>query len=299
MKMSKKRILILDGSNLAYRAYHSMKRMSYKGKGTGIQWGFLNILAGMLNRYNAKSIHVCWDSKGSNPLRVGLLPSYRQRDENKKRIDFNIEDFAYQREGAIKLLHSLGIPQLIEDHIEADDFIYELVRRATLKTNSRIIIGSGDKDFRQLVSDRVGIHDDKKGYITTLNFKKLFGIEPHQYADYLCLLGDSSDKIPGVRGIGEATALKMLQKYPNVPAFLNANPMDKMSDKIRAVYQINKQLINLPYFSQIHGPQKLHYYKGQRKPNFNIDEYYKLCSIFGINKFKENKFIDLIPYAHG
>lgn len=291
--------MILDGSNLAYRAYHSMKRMSYQGKGTAIQWGFLNILSGMLNRYNAKSIHVCWDSNGSNPLRVGLLPSYRQREENKKRVDFDIEDFMYQRNSLIKLLYSLGIPQLIKDQVEADDFIYELVRRSMLKTKSRIIIGSGDKDFRQLVNDRVGIHDEKKGYITTLNFKKLFGVEPHQYADYLCLLGDSSDKIPGVRGIGEVTAVKILQKYPNVPAFMDANPMDKMTDKIRAVYQINKQLINLPYFSQIHGPQKLYYYKDQRRPKFNIDKYFELCSIFGINKFKESRFLEKIPYYHG
>lgn len=294
--MSRNRILILDGSNLAYRAYHSMKNMRFKGQQTGMQWGFLNILAGMLNRYkNIKSIHVCWDSKGSNPTRVGLLPEYRVRD--KTRLDFDAEGFEFQKKYTMKLLHSLGIPQLIAPQCEADDFIYELVRRGVTKTKRIITIASGDKDFRQLVDDRVNIHDEKHGYITTLNFVKLFGVEPYQYADFLCLLGDSSDKIPGVKGIGEVTAKKILNEYPTVPIFLNKQPMHKMADAIRKTYPLNRQLINLPYFSQTYGRQKLIYYKDQRKPKFDIDKYFKICAKFGINKFKERKFIDKIPYA--
>lgn len=295
MTMSKKKILIIDGSNLAYRAYHSMSRMSYKGQGTAIQWGFLNILSGLLNRYNIGSIRVCWDGKGSNPKRLEVLPTYRQRQEDKKRLDFDAEEFFRQREATREILYTLGIPQLVSDYVEADDYIYHLAMKAYKNSKKQILIASGDKDFRQLVNNRIGIHDEKHGYITPYNFKKLFKIEPHQYADYLCLLGDSSDKIPGVRGVGEVTACKLLTQHGTIANYLASNPKDRLADPIREIYPINRYLINLAYFVEKTGSPKVEYYKAAKKPQKNIDDYFEICSIFGINKFKTLKFVNQIP----
>lgn len=295
MTMSRKKILVVDGSNISYRAYHAMARMSYKGQGTAIQWGFLNILGAHLGSFKPDQVVVCWD-QGNNPKRVEVLPTYRMRD--KDRVDFDAEDFHRQKEALQELLYHLGIPQLTAPQCEADDFIYEVTRRVVQKTKMNVIIVSGDKDFRQLVSNRVFIQDDKIGLITPINFKKNFGIEPQQYADYLCLLGDSSDKIPGVKGIGDKTAIKILNEMHTVPIYLKEVPTSKWCEPIKEIYYRNRQLINLQYFGELHGPHPLVYYKDEKKPKKNITEYKRLCAKFGINKFQETRFINSVPTCY-
>lgn len=289
--MKKSKILIIDGSHSAHRSFYKMANMSYQGQSTSITWGFLNILGALLGRFKPSRVYVCWDH-GSNPKRLELLPTYRQRE---KRIDFDAEDYHRQLSSLRDMLNYLGIPQLYAPGAEADDYIFELTRRVLTKTSHRVIISSGDKDFRQLVNDRVFINDNNKGLITPLNFKALFGLQPEQYADYLCLVGDDSDKIPGIKGIGDKTAIKILTQHFNVPLFLKNQPMDKFAEPIRKLYPLNRQLINLQYFHEVHGPQKLTYFKGQRKPDKNILEYKKLCTKFGINKFKESEFLNQLP----
>lgn len=265
--------------------------MQYKGQSTSITWGFLNILGGLLGRFKPRRVYVCWDH-GRHPKRLELLPTYKARE---KRIDFDAEDYHKQLASLRDLLYYLGIPQLYANDTEADDYIYELTRRILTKTKKKAIICSGDKDFRQLVNDRIFIFDDKRGLITPLNFKKAFSINPEQYADYLCLIGDDSDKVPGVRGIGEKTAIKILEKHINVPLYIKAQPLDKFIPAIKEIYYLNRQLINLQYFHEIYGPQKLTYYRGQRKPQLNVLEYKKLCAKFGINKFVKDEFLNQLP----
>lgn len=290
--MSRKKILVVDGSNLSYRAYHAMARMKYNGQSVAIQWGFLNILGAHLGSFKPDQVVVCWDTT-SNKNRLAILPEYRVRD--KDRINFDADDFNRQREELKKMLNYLGIPQLQGPACEADDFIYEVTRRVINKTKMNVIIVSGDKDFRQLVSNRVFIQDDKIGLITPINFKKTFGIEPSQYADYLCLLGDSSDKIPGVKGIGEKTALKILNEAPNVPNYLLRTPTPKFAEAIKEVYERNRSLINLPYFHELYGPHPLIWYRDEKKPKKRIKKYIKKCIKFGINKFKTEEFINSVP----
>lgn len=286
------KILIIDGTNWAHRSYHAMARMQFAGRNVAAIWGFLNILAGNISKHNPDKIFVCWDHS-VNPHRVKLLPGYKKREP---KLGFDRDDFQSQLKYLRIMLKALGIPQLYAKYSEADDFIYCLVKKYKGKRKNKIIICSGDKDFRQLVSDRVLIQDENKGLISPLNFKKLFGIAPWQYSDYLSLMGDNSDKIPGVPGFGEVTTMKFLEDFGCVRSYL-AQPerKHKKHDAIVKTYSINNRLINLEHFDTCYGPFPLIYYKGLKKPKDYLDKYLKLCKKFGIKKFITQKFLAQIP----
>lgn len=294
MTKNKKRkvIIIIDGNHCCHRAYHAMARMSYKGRGTGVVFGFLQIMFGATERFSPDKVIACFDG-GRHKERLNILPTYKQREN---RVDLDYEDFDRQRKGVMKMLYRLGIPQLRANGQEADDFIYTLVNKYEAK-GWKVIIVSGDKDFRQLVSRRVWIYDNNKGVITPLNFVKNFEIRPEQYADFLCLDGDTSDKIPGVPGIGPKTAIKFLTQHGSIQNYIGdgKNSRDNKYAIIRDTYHRNRVLINLRVFDQLFGPQELTYYKDKSKPKPNVDKYLTLCSKFGIKKFTEQKYLDTLP----
>lgn len=275
------KILIVDGNNWAHRAYHSMNRMSYNGKGTGAIFGFLNILGSNLSKFKPDKVFVCWDD-GRNKHRLKLLSTYKKREP---KISFDDEDFHRQKDIIMGMCTSLGIPQLWYPKREADDFIYSLVKKYSPK--HKIVIASGDKDFRQLVTKRVLINDENKGLITPLNFKKLFGINPEQYSTYLALCGDSSDKIPGIIGCGDKTALKIIYN----------NTLENFRQEMvfGIIYDRNIKLIDLKLFDDTYGPFKLRFLNKERKPIQNIKRFKKLCELSGINKFATQQYIDKIP----
>lgn len=285
------KVLIIDGTNWAHRSYHAMARMQYKGKNVAAIWGFLNILDGNVRRHKPDKIFICWDHS-VNPHRVKLLPGYKKREP---KLGFDREDFQRQLRYIRMMVKYLGIPQLYAKYSEADDFIFCLVKKHRVKRKNKIVVGSGDKDFRQLVSDRILIEDENKGLISPINFKKLFGIEPYQYSDYLCLIGDNSDKIPGVPGFGEVTTMKFLKDYGTVKGYLqDTNNRHPKHEQIVSTYSINNRLINLEHFDMVYGPFPLKYYKDLKKPIPKPNKYLKLCQKFGINKFATHKFLSQI-----
>lgn len=281
------KIFISDGNNWAHRSFHAMKNLSYAGKPSGGIFGFLNILGGNVSKFKPKKIFVCWDD-GRNKHRMKLLPNYKNRVQ---KLDMDYENFHSQKEVIQKLMYYLGIPQLVYPNREADDFIYSLVKKHSKDPNNRIVIGSGDKDFRQLVTNRIIIHDENKGLITPLNFRKLFNLLPYQYADYLSLCGDDSDKIPGVPGFGEKTTLDFLHTYGSVKGYLNQPIKIKKDELLRSTYSINNRLINLEHFDMVYGPFKLRYFKDNKKPKPNIEKYKKLCAKYGIKKFTTKEYL--------
>lgn len=296
-KNKRKTILLLDGNHMLHRGYHAMGNMQFNGKGTGAIFGFLQILHGATARFKPDKIRACFDD-GRNPNRLSILPNYKNRveDREKRKITFDSEDFDRQTRYVLKMMVSLGIPTLRGKGCEADDFIYCLANQY-VKKGYKVIICSGDKDFRQMVTKDIFIYDNNKGLITPLNFKKLFVIEPHQYADFLCLDGDTSDKIPGVPGVGPTTAIKLLKQWGSIQQFIGngANVKDKKYVSIRDTYNINNPLINLKTFHDRFGKQKMVYYKNKRKPKPNLERYSELCGKVGIRKFNTDAFLEFIP----
>lgn len=290
------KIFIADGNNWLHRSFHAMGGMSYKGSGTGAIFGFLNVLGGNVNKFKPKKIYIPWDD-GRNKHRLELLPNYKNREQ---KLGMDYEDLHRQKRAIQRILTSLGIPQLMYPGREADDFIFSLVKKELGKGNKRtIIIGSGDKDFRQLVQQRVWVADENKGLITPLNFKKLFTISPDQYSNYLSLIGDDSDKIPGVPGFGEKTALKFLATHYDARQYLKhckESPKDKHSkhEQLIEIWRRNRLLIDLPDFDMEFGPFKLRFLKDNKKPKKNPEKFLALMDKYGIKKFATQKFIDSI-----
>jgi DNA polymerase-1 len=202
-------LLIVDGHAFAYRAFHAIPRLnSPNGAPTNAILGFIKILGKMKATLQPAYCVVVWDG-GLAAERTKCLPEYKAQrppmpDELAQQID---EIGAY--------LQAANIASHCQDGVEADDWIATLTRQACPLV-SQIVIASSDKDFMQLVSDRVGLlnPNDKIPQIwTATQVVEKTGVLPEQIIDWLSLLGDHVDNIPGVRGIGPKNASKLLKQF--------------------------------------------------------------------------------------
>lgn len=285
-KKIKKRVLIIDGQNWAHRAFHAQSGLMYNGKKIGLVYGFINMLNSLLVRFpHPYKVFVTFDH-GRNQNRLDILPNYKNRP---KKIDFDRESFEEQIGAIRKILVYMGIPVLYNKMTEADDYIAQLTFK--YRDKYKVMIASGDKDFRQLVGPNVSISDDKHGRITHKNFEKLFKIKPEQYAEFLMLWGDNSDNIPGVTGVGEVTAIKILQQYGNIQTFHTKSPDTMKRRESIDIEERNRCLIDLPYFIGKFGEQELVFFKDKKKPKFHEERYIKMCQRYGLKKFRQPEFI--------
>ena len=239
-------LIILDGDNLCYRAYYKFNTLSGGGKPSGLVYGVSTMVKKLITQFDYPQVLGVFDS-GRSKFRTDLLSEYKKRD---KSLDFDQESFSEQKGDAIKLLKALGIGILKRDGYEADDLIYAaslLLRRFF----DRIIIVSSDKDFNQTISEKISVwNPSKEVLLTPKNLKRRFGVEPFQVVDYLTLLGDSSDKIPGYRGMGEKRIADFFTRFSSIAEYLKSKEVIKILDKekLEAVRILNKKLISLRYF---------------------------------------------------
>lgn len=293
-----KKLLLIDGNNLFYRAYYSHGKISsYNGINISAIYGGLNIISAALRKFTIDEVIICWDGS-RNKHRLALWPEYKEGRE--KKLPSELEDMNTQKGQFRELAHYLGIKQIINPDHEADDLIYKVTR---LKKKSKpIIILSTDKDFDQLVSEKVYIWNDKLGkMITPKNIKQLKGYKASQCVDYLSLVGDSGDNIPGYRGIGEKTALKILAEHNTASEYLRYIMVEKdgmhgkiIGPELRKVLDRNRPMIDLRFFYKEHlkGKLKLRYYKG-KSIGLKESSYISLAASLGLRKFRENTFIQL------
>jgi 5'-3' exonuclease len=204
------------------------------------------------------------------------------------------QDFLAQKFIVQDMFKALGITQVLNQKQEADDLITRLVFLLK-KKYKEIIITSGDKDFHQLLSgDSVKIwNDSMKQFITEKNCKALFGYEAKQTVDYLSLLGDKSDNIPGYRGMGEKKSTELLSKYGSLQAFLDSNdkfpPIDR--NKLLEVIQINRTLIDLSFYhSEYKNELTLDFIGGTSKPKVKLENFNAICRRFNLQKFMSGAF---------
>lgn len=201
-------ILIIDGHSVAYRAYYAVPPLlNKKGIPTGVTHTFLNILLSLQKKYSPDKLIVTFDSKGKTK-RHEMYEAY------KANRDATPEDLIPQVEHLKEIIPLLGIPVLAEVGYEADDIIYTLTEKFP---DEKCLIVTKDKDLHQMVSDRVFIIDYKKeNPIGVEDVIEKFEVRPDQILDYLALIGDASDNIPGVKGIGPKTAVKLLTAYDTI-----------------------------------------------------------------------------------
>lgn len=291
-KGRKPKILIIDGNNWSHRAYHSMGTLRFGKKRMGTIFGFMNMLAASVTKFKPKKVYVCWDG-GSHPERLKIHPGYKKRTP---KIDFDKDEFEKQIKVIRRLVSYLGIPQLHKPQREADDYIFQLAKRKEKKTDCTIVIASGDKDFRQMVSKRIFISDENKGLITPINFMQLFGIAPEQFVFYLSMVGDASDKIPGVPGVGEKTALKIIEDFGSLKNYNLAGFGHSKYEQIHYHIGMSTSLIDLEWFFKNHIKKKLDetdFYKGKMKPKVRIEKYKELAVLWGLKKHRSEEFLEL------
>lgn len=200
-------LLLVDGSSYLYRAYHAMAQLTAPdGAPTGALYGVLN----MLRRLRAGYVHdycaVVFDAKGKN-FRHEMFPDYKATRPPMP------DDLRPQAEALPDLVRLMGWPVLVIPQVEADDVIGTLAKMAS-EAGWNVVVSTGDKDMAQLVNERVTLVNTMSGETLDIEgVKEKFGVRPDQIRDYLALMGDKVDNVPGVEKCGPKTAVKWLEAY--------------------------------------------------------------------------------------
>ncbi|MDG1748657.1 MAG: DNA polymerase I [Porticoccaceae bacterium] len=202
---SKIPIVLVDGSSYLYRAFHALPPLTNsKGLPTGAVKGVINMMRRLQKDYPSSTLVVVFDAKGKT-FRDDMYSEYKA---NRPPMP---DELRVQIEPIHQIIDAMGLPMLIIDGVEADDVIGTLAIEAS-KLNLPVVVSTGDKDIAQLVDEHITLVNTMTD--TTLDRDGVcvkFGIAPDLIIDYLALLGDKSDNIPGVPGVGEKTALALLQ----------------------------------------------------------------------------------------
>lgn len=229
------KIILLDGNSLSYRAFYAMPPFKNKnGLYTNSVYGFVLMLDKILREVNPDYALVAFD-KGKKTFRHKEYSEYKGTRE-KTPLEL-IEQFGYIRQ----LLDSYGIKYEENDEYEADDILGSYAKKAS-KLGNEVIIVTGDRDLTQLADEKITIYFTKKGVTEIEKYtpefiKEKYNLNPKQIVDMKGLMGDKSDNIPGIAGVGEKTAIKLLEKFETVENVL-AN-IDKVSGK-----KLKEKLIN-------------------------------------------------------
>jgi DNA polymerase-1 len=202
-----KPLILVDGSSYLYRAFHAAPPLATS---QGVPTGAVRVVASMLKllikTYEPERMAVVFDAKGKT-FRDDLYPEYKAQRPPMP------DDMRVQIEPLHALVRALGMPLICEEGVEADDVIGTLARQAEAK-GQPVLISTGDKDFAQLVNEHITLINTMNNTVMDpAGVVEKFGVGPHQIIDYLSLMGDAVDNVPGVPGIGPKTAVKLLTEY--------------------------------------------------------------------------------------
>ncbi|MFT7414255.1 MAG: DNA polymerase-1 [Methylophagaceae bacterium] len=221
--------ILVDGSSYLYRAYHAMPPLTNAdGQATGAVYGVVNMLRKLLRDYNPAHIAVVFDAKGKT-FRNDMYPEYKA---NRPPMP---DDLREQIEPIHAIVKAMGLPLLMIDGVEADDVIGTLAQQAT-EQSINTIISTGDKDMAQLVNEHISLINTMNNTTTDIQaIMDKYGIAPNRIIDYLALMGDKVDNIPGVPSVGPKTATKLLQQYDSLEGVIaHADEVKgKLGEKLR------------------------------------------------------------------
>jgi DNA polymerase-1 len=223
-------LLLVDGSSYLYRAYHALPPLTNsRGRPTGAIYGVVNMLRKLLAEYEPDRIAVVFDARGRT-FRDDLFTEYKA---NRSPMPDDLSD---QIEPLLGVVRAMGLPLLQVSGVEADDVIGTLARRAR-ERGMETVISTGDKDMAQLVNDHVSLVNTMTGVtLDREGVAEKFGVPPERIVDYLALMGDSTDNIPGIPKVGPKTAAKWLATYGTLDRVIeHANDIGgKVGESLRA-----------------------------------------------------------------
>ncbi|MFQ5937289.1 MAG: 5'-3' exonuclease H3TH domain-containing protein, partial [Acidiferrobacterales bacterium] len=226
-------LILVDGSSYLYRAFHAMPQLANShGEPTGAVYGMTNMLRRLLAQYDPAYIAVVFDAKGET-FREQMFADYKA---NRPPMP---DELAIQIGSVHSIVRAMGLPLLIVEGVEADDVIATLAARASA-AGMNVLISTGDKDMTQLVGDRVTLINT----MTDTRYDKQavaekFGVPPERIVDYLALIGDSVDNIPGVPKVGPKTAVRWLKRYGSLEGVItHAGEIEgKVGENLRATLE--------------------------------------------------------------
>lgn len=243
--MAKQKLLLIDGNSILNRAYFAIRPLNdQRGRNVNAVYGFINILLKALSDYAPDKLVVAFDMRGHN-FRKDIYPEYKANRHGMP------DDLAAQMPILHDLLHAMHISVVEKPGVEADDIIGTISKAF----DGESYIVSGDRDMLQLVSDKVTVLLTKKGVtdvevVNPETLKSIYNLTPYQVIEYKALRGDTSDNIPGVRGVGEKTAMTLLEKYGNIDVLYDNVDSEKgaLRDKLiegKEMAYISRQLATI------------------------------------------------------
>ena len=226
MSTNSKPLVLVDGSSYLFRAYHALPPLTNsRGEATGAMHGVLNMLDKLRKDYAPEHMAVIFDASGKT-FRNDLYPAYKATRPPMP------DDLRSQIEPLLAIIRAQGYPLLIVPQVEADDVIGTLAK----EYDGKVIISTSDKDMAQLVDERVHLINTMSGhYSDPEGVKAKFGVVPKQIRDYLTLIGDTVDNVPGVNKVGPKTAVKWLEEYGSLASIMAhaAEFKGKIGDNLR------------------------------------------------------------------
>lgn len=225
-----KPLILIDGSSYFYRAFHALPPLkNSKGQPTGAVYGVVSMVKRLINTYQPTHIAVIFDAKGKT-FRDEWYPEYKAHRTPTP------DDLVVQFDPLQDFLRAMGLPILVIPGVEADDVIGTLAVQAR-QAGMSVLISTGDKDMAQLVNDQVSLINTMTDQVLDIaGVKTKFGVQPQQIIDYLTLVGDTSDNIPGVTKCGPKTAISWLETYGNLDTIMQhaAEFTGKIGEHLRA-----------------------------------------------------------------
>lgn len=284
-----KRYLVVDGTNIAHRGFYSHRdRAIVDPQGNDIRaiMGFFQQLNKAVRRAEPSHLFIAFDSATGSKARKELYPEYKQGRSSTP------QELSEQLPVIPALLQSMGIAAVESDLLEADDLIAGVVA-AGEKADMQGVIFSSDKDLHQLISAKtIVLKPDAMEFCNARNIKERFGIEPRRWTDYAAIVGEGSDNLPGIPGLGSKKAVEVISAFDDIEAAVNDERLVDVIGKSFATklrngidsFRLCKQL------GTLHSEESVDIESG-RISNLNLDEVSRILDINYVGKVGE-RFVD-------
>lgn len=244
-----RKLILIDGNALLHRAYHAYPPLSTpKGELINAVYGFSTMLLSVLEKLSPTHVAVAWDLKGPTFRKVDF-------DEYKANRGPMDEELATQIERTKEVVEKLNIPQYGIEGYEADDIIGTLATLASKEEGVQVVIVTGDRDSLQLIKgDKIVVflpiqnHHGQSVVFDEEKVKETYGLAPLQIIDLKSLMGDSSDNIPGVKGIGKVTATKLIQEFGSKDEIYKNIDTNTISPRVKKMLTEDKEMADKSYF---------------------------------------------------
>ncbi|GJM04907.1 MAG: DNA polymerase I [marine bacterium B5-7] len=244
--MSEHTMVLIDGSYYLFRAYHAIRDLTNaQGEPTNAIYGVINMMRKHLTEGGPDYFAIIFDAKGKT-FRNDLYADYKAHRPPMP------DDLVCQIQPLHDLIRAMGVPLLMIDGVEADDVIATLSRQAANK-GIKTVVSTGDKDLAQMVNDRIHLINTMSNvYLDPAGVEEKFGIPPELIIDYLSLMGDTADNVPGVPKVGPKTAVKWLKQYGSLDEIISRADeiKGKVGENLREFMPqlpLSRELVTLKY----------------------------------------------------